>query len=169
MIFDAQLTSQGRALAMAAEMHHLIPKPEVCLVSPLRRCMETAHLALSTSGIDCEMIAEPLLRERLMLSSDVGSLKSGLKRDFPSISFPDMEGMEEEWWFAGEGGNNTHSCDRIDKEPAEQYEARLQVLRSKLRARRESCILLVSHWGVFNSITGLDLAPAQIATFDLTP
>ena len=171
MIFDAQLTSQGTSIAMAAgvEIQKLsTSRPDVVLVSPLRRCMETAQILLSNSNIDCEVMAFPLLRERLTLSSDVGSIKSVLMRDFPSVSFPsdasDGEGMDEEWWFRGEG--NSSMSDRIDKEPTEVYEARLQMLRARLRARKESCILIISHWGVINSLTGLDLSPAQIANVD---
>ena len=178
MIFDPSLTSQGKSealkLVQKLSQEGLMPRPDIVLVSPLRRCMETAKLLFSSRAnqINCEVIAYPLLRERLTLSSEVGSLKSALQRDFPSISFPpasvspssiDGEGMEEEWWYKGsqeeeDGGG------LIVKEPLDVYEARLSVLRARLKERKEPCILIVTHWGVISNLTGLDLSPCQLAT-----
>ena len=44
---------------------------------------------------------------------------------------------------------------------------RVEQLRRKLAARPERCLVLVSHWGVLNKLTGLDLQPGQMATVEV--
>ncbi len=45
-----------------------------------------------------------------------------------------------------------------------EYLERLAALRRALAARREGVLLLVSHWGVLNTLAGVDLQPAELAT-----
>ena len=73
--FDTQLTELGRrqAAAKAAATSRLSPAPEVLLISPLRRTLQTAELAFP--GASCPRVVEPLARERIWLSSDVGTAR----------------------------------------------------------------------------------------------
>ena len=73
--FDTQLTELGRrqAAAKAAATSRLSPAPEVLLISPLRRTLQTAELAFPQAN--CPRVVEPLARERIWLSSDVGTAR----------------------------------------------------------------------------------------------
>ena len=64
------------------------PMPQVVLVSPLTRALQTAVGAFEGLGIKVEVL--PDLRERLTESCDVGRQTDELRRDFPSVDFSSL-------------------------------------------------------------------------------
>ena len=72
-LYDTQLTELGRrqASGKAATTARLSPAPEVLLISPLRRTLQTAQLAFP--DVSCPRSAYALARERIWLSSDIGT------------------------------------------------------------------------------------------------
>lgn len=46
------------------------------------RCLETATIAVVGGGVGLPLVSEPLLRERVVLSSEVGRPKSQLQEEF---------------------------------------------------------------------------------------
>uniref|UniRef100_A0A7S0RNA3 Uncharacterized protein n=1 Tax=Chlamydomonas leiostraca TaxID=1034604 RepID=A0A7S0RNA3_9CHLO len=181
MLFDARLSAEGARVARALRgaVAALHPPPEAVLVSPLTRCLQTAQCAgVGGEGWDVPVQVEPLLRERVTLSSEVGRHPGDLAAEFPQFSFPpDMPAV---WWWAGEGGANTPAQASgaaggwgapaslrpgasIEKEPEAEYTARLAALRAVLAARPERVLLLVSHWGVIRALTGRELSAGQMA------
>jgi len=55
---------------------------QLLVVSPLTRALQTATLAFGPQ-LACPALVEPLLRERLYLSSDVGRHPQDLAQEFP--------------------------------------------------------------------------------------
>lgn len=169
MMYDTVLTKAGaqKAAELAPRVAALHPRPEVVLVSPLTRCLQTATLAcedLLASGAPVRLEVEPLLRERLVLSSEVGRPPSHLREDFPEVAFP--PDMPDVWWYQPpRRPGEPHADPRVVvQEPQGEYLERLGALRRTLAARREGVLLLVSHWGVLNALAGVDLQPAELAT-----
>lgn len=153
--YDTRLTRAGRqkAAELAASISSLQPPPQLVLVSPLTRCLETASLALglplsqgpdsrggedslsgasSGSGVasgaaplyrpplHAPVVAEPLLRERVTLSSEVGRPAALLRRDFTAVDFSRVEaaaaaaGRRQRWWWTGPTGADNLGPDDYD-------------------------------------------------------
>lgn len=98
---DAKLTQRGRlqATAVGPKLARTKPCPEVILVSPLSRTLQTAVIGLSTiRHLDIPMIAEENVRERIGLHvcdkrSDVKNIQKMFQKvDFSNIKEgPDVE------------------------------------------------------------------------------
>ncbi|GIL46933.1 hypothetical protein Vafri_3802 [Volvox africanus] len=116
----------------------------------------------SVSRLQVPMVAEPLLRERLTLSSEVGRFPSELRTDFPGIHFP--ADMPSVWWYTATPDADPRD---VSREPQEVYEERLAALRHLLAQRPERCLLLVAHWGVLKALTGADLHPGEMTTVEV--
>ena len=71
----------------------LLVLPQVLLVSPLSRALDTAARAFRS--VQCPRVVEPLAAERIWLSSDVGTPASQLAEAFPQY---DLTGLDEIWW-----------------------------------------------------------------------
>ncbi|PNW74683.1 hypothetical protein CHLRE_12g487150v5 [Chlamydomonas reinhardtii] len=163
LLYDTVLSREGlrRVEALGPAVAALRPQPEAVLVSPLTRCLQTAVIVTSGLQRGLRVEAEPLLRERVTLSSEIGRAPSELTNDFPEVAFP--TDMDDVWWYTG-GATDPKA---IVKEPQEVYERRLAELRRRLAARPERCLLLVSHWGVLHALAGRDLQPGEVATVEV--
>lgn len=167
MLFDARLTSEGRhkAEALQIQIAALETKPPKIYCSPLTRCLETATLAFKP--LNAEIIALPLLRERLQLSSEVGRPFEELKADFPDVNFELFmpQSNNEPWWYHENiNGINKDSNDGIIQEPESVYLERLDELRQLLADESAECLALVSHWGVLKHLTDRDLDLCELQT-----
>lgn len=156
--YDARLTNQGKEQALKASklVGRLQPCPEVVLVSPLTRALETCALAFGDLDIPVEV--EPLLRERIVLSSEVGRSPSFLREEFPGFDFSRLQ--DDVWWHTERPDDLSLVC----KEPDVVYRERLAELRRYLKHRPEGCVALVTHWGVVHSLTGMALDSAELKT-----
>ncbi len=68
--FDTTLTDRGRSeVRSAAARVRQLPPPDLLVVSPLTRAIQSAELAFE--GVSCPRIVHPLATERLEHSSDV--------------------------------------------------------------------------------------------------
>ena len=75
--FDTVLTDQGkREVRSAAGKVATLNAPDMLVVSPLTRALQSAELAFE--GVDCPRIVHPLATERLEHSSDVRHPQVGL-------------------------------------------------------------------------------------------
>jgi len=165
LLWDARLTDGGLAAARAAAPAVAALRPQVILCSPLSRALQTAVAAAGGCGARIE--AQPLLRERLLLSSEVGRRRSELERDFPSVDFSALGDGDDCWWWPQDeraGGARPASGAAVAQEPQAVYAARLASLRELLAARQERALLLVSHAGVLAHLIGVDLQPCGLAT-----
>lgn len=104
LLFDTRLTAHGhrQASATAAAVARLRPTPQLVVVSPLTRALQTA--AASFAGIDVPLLAHPLARERLYLSSDVGRPRRQLEAEHPAVDFSHLPvangGPDAVWWHS---------------------------------------------------------------------
>jgi broad specificity phosphatase PhoE len=185
---------ERRAAAVAERARKLTPRPELVVASPLTRALQTAELAfgpLLDEGVPC--LALPLARERLFLSSDVGRNGAELAAEFPRWAAT-LERLEDGWWRTvdGSGGSGSSSLsggddegpssaprrsrrrlrtptpkpnDAVDEEGDDAFAARMDALGEWLRARPESCVAVVSHWGVIYESTGVEFENVEMRAF----
>ncbi|GIL88886.1 hypothetical protein Vretimale_16910 [Volvox reticuliferus] len=164
MMYDTILTARGKAGAQAAARvaERLNPKPELLVVSPLSRALQTAQMAF-LPHYDGPVLVEPLARERVWHASDIGSSREHLARTFPDTRFQ-FEALPDVWWHCTDPRNPR----KVGLEPEDAFKARVQALRLWLAERPEQCIAVVAHWGLLNELTGgADFENCQIRTFVL--
>lgn len=125
------------------------------------------------------VLAHPLLRERVYTASDTGRPVAVLEEEFPSIDFSEchkarkkrkgVEGKNDAndiWWYTGLDENGTIDQDykewrphgqgqwyAVPGEPAAVFEKRMEELKNWLFQRKETKILLVTHWGVLRYLS----------------
>ncbi|GBF89106.1 hypothetical protein Rsub_01823 [Raphidocelis subcapitata] len=175
LLWDTRLTEAGAkgARAAARATARLSPPPELLVVSPLTRAIQTALLAFGERP-PCPVLVEPLFRERLYLSSDVGRPPAELATEFPHLEF---DHLPDVWWHSddeasgsdeggsgtssggGGGGNSRNRNGSVEplpyaEEPDDVFAERIEAARAWLEARPERSIAVVTHWGVLHSLTG---------------
>ncbi len=125
------------------------------------------------------VLAHPLLRERVYTASDTGRPVSVLEEEFPSIDFSECHnshkkkqvddgdhGAKDIWWYTGLDNNGTleegyeewrpHGQGQwyaVPGEPEAVFEKRMEELKVWLFQRKETNILLVTHWGVLRYLS----------------
>ena len=128
--FDTVLTDHGkREVRSAAGKVAALHRPDLLVVSPLTRALQSAELAFE--GIDCPRIVHPLATERLEHSSDVrwlrlgplrllsmldihggcrwlqvGRLRTELEQEFPAYDFDLVDNGI--WWHSGGSTDPKH-------------------------------------------------------------
>lgn len=167
MLWDTVLTVDGMAGARkrSSRAAKLYPPPQVLLVSPLTRTLQTADLAFSDYRGHREV--EPLLRERLYLSSDVGTSRDTLSTRFPHYNFASLEDV---WWYDAVGLRDQRpSMVQVEQlmEPEGVFKRRCGDLRASLASRPEEVIGVVSHWGVLRELTGREFENVELRTYVL--
>lgn len=183
-IFDTRLSPAGIAEAIAKHEHWItapgtsqdidFSSVEVILASPLSRTMETAQYLFfhkeKLLGDHVPKLVHPLLRERLYMSSDVGRMRHELIVDFPDWSL-DHVPHDSEWWHVHDDDKHgpyeewrpverTYVC---HGEPDHVFQDRMKDLKNWLLQRPEKTMIVVAHWGVIASLTGLDFKNCEIA------
>eukprot|EP00798_Chlamydomonas_sp_ICE-L_P016601 gene16601-22841_t len=162
--FDTVLTPDGREGAKMAsrKVKALAVKPEVLVVSPLTRALQTADFAFG--HMDVPVVVEALARERVWLSSDCGSSPEELARNWPAerYSFSHLPAI---WWSNGGNKDPKH----VVLEPEEDLTARVQLFREWLLARPEKVIGLVAHWGLLDELTGDSFSNCELRSYGLHP
>lgn len=164
-LWDTVLTNDGEKGASRAreKISKLSPQPQVLIVSPLTRTLQTADLAFA--DYKGPRVIEKLARERLYLSSDAGTTPDLLQAKFPQYDFSALERI---WWFAGEKFPDNPRPEVIDMEPEEEFKSRCEELKSSLASRPEDVIALVSHWGVLRELSGgYEFENVEIKTYSL--
>ena len=119
------------------------------LTSPYSRALQTAEIIADTLGLPLEV--EPLVRERCAFACDVGLPRSELARRWPHVGF---DHLPERWWPE-------------DEESEEALSDRCRTFASQAIARDGwDRLVVVTHWGVIRSLTGLQLGNCEHVRFD---
>jgi broad specificity phosphatase PhoE len=147
-IADAGLTEAGVVQAKAAAAALRGEDVRVVLASPYTRTLQTAEVI--AEGLGLSITVEPLVRERVFFSCDIGSPRSQLVAQWPAVDFGDLP---ERWW--------------PDPEESEAELAQRCALFRAAAAQRPDWrhLVVVSHWGFIRGLTGQALTNGSALRF----
>jgi broad specificity phosphatase PhoE len=181
---DTQLTPRGvaqaealnRKLQQQAERweRNMDEQIDLLVCSPLWRTLQTASIAFAGDRLrQVPRLVNPAVRERMWLSSDVGTPASDLAAAWAEEGW-DFAGIPDTWWYTEDSerwrendwrkaGEYVH-CG----EPAEPFAQRLEEFKEWLLARPEGRIAVVTHWGAIYGLTGKDLKNCEVLELRLS-
>jgi len=141
--YDARITKRGESQALKAKnvLQNIHFDTYIC--SPLTRTLQTFSIIFP----DNKPIIEPLIREHLFHSCDVGRQPSSLKKDFTSFDFSNLNDF---WW----NNNKPINEKKIVKENFNDIKNRLDKFKLWLNKSNSNTIALVSHGTFLSQITG---------------
>ena len=141
--YDARITKRGESQALKAKnvLENIHFDTYIC--SPLTRTLQTFSIIFP----DNKPIIEPLIREHLFHSCDVGRQPSSLKKDFTSFDFSNLNDF---WW----NNNIPINEKKIVKENFNDIKNRLDKFKLWLNKSNSNTIALVSHGTFLSQITG---------------
>ena len=141
--YDARITKRGEGQALKAKnvLENIHFDTFIC--SPLTRTLQTFSIIFP----DNKPIIEPLIREHLFHSCDVGRQPSSLKKDFTSFDFSNLNDF---WW----NNNRPINEKKIVKENFNDIKNRLDKFKLWLNKSNSNTIALVSHGTFLSQITG---------------
>eukprot|EP00470_Lotharella_oceanica_P005264 CAMPEP_0170167804 /NCGR_PEP_ID=MMETSP0040_2-20121228/1099_1 /TAXON_ID=641309 /ORGANISM="Lotharella oceanica, Strain CCMP622" /LENGTH=241 /DNA_ID=CAMNT_0010405935 /DNA_START=289 /DNA_END=1014 /DNA_ORIENTATION=- len=122
-------------------------QPEVVIVSPLRRTIQTAlntfsHLVDGKNKMKVPFVAKTNSREKTGRNMwDKRRKLSEIKKDFPMIDYSDIKSEEDDLWTS-------------KRETAEQVAVRARKLMVELGSRKEKVIAICSHSGLLKQLFG---------------
>eukprot|EP01127_Copromyxa_protea_P016940 TRINITY_DN5126_c0_g1_i1.p1 TRINITY_DN5126_c0_g1~~TRINITY_DN5126_c0_g1_i1.p1 ORF type:complete len:465 (-),score=82.18 TRINITY_DN5126_c0_g1_i1:60-1454(-) len=173
-IFNPYITEKGVAQAedRRAKLKELNFQFELIVVSPMRRTLQTASIALKdyiSAGV--RMMGHPLLREQFSESDDIGDAPRDIKLYWPRVDWSYFPDEPEVWWYSGlaDDPNRTVLSQRelSVASPDGWEEPWIDVLKRAaefedwLRTRPESHICVVSHGGFIEALVGPRLGNAE--------
>ena len=141
--YDAKITKRGESQALKAKNVLENINFDTFICSPLTRTLQTFSIIFP----DKKPIIEPLIREHLFHSCDVGRQPDNLKKDFKSFDFSNLN---EFWW----NNNKPINEKKIVKENFNDIKNRLEKFKSWLSKNNSNTIALVSHGTFLSQITG---------------
>jgi len=160
LLFDTRLTKDGEAQAERLNsqfISKLSPRPELLIVSPLARALQTADLAFMDVMPDVPRLIVPEAAEKVWHSSDIGTDPQSLSSAYPNYDFSQLE---ERWWY---NGNSTNRDPRnIVEEPYDVFFDRIGRLYDIIASRPERSIALVAHWGTLLALTGKEFENCEL-------
>ena len=141
--YDARITKKGEGQALKAKnvLENIHFDTFIC--SPLTRTLQTFSIIFP----DKRPIIEPLIREHLFHSCDVGRQPGSLKKDFTSFDFSNLNDF---WW----NNNRPINEKKIVKENFNDIKNRLDKFKLWLNKSNSNTIALVSHGTFLSQITG---------------
>jgi len=141
--YDARITKKGEGQALKAKKVLENIHFDTFICSPLTRTLQTFSIIFP----DKKPIIEPLIREHLFHSCDVGRQPSSLKKDFTSFDFSNLNDF---WW----NNNKPINEKKIVKENFNDIKNRLDKFKLWLNKSNSNTIALVSHGTFLSQITG---------------
>ena len=148
--WDARLTPEGEKqaylIAVKQQWRQQKGLPEVVVVSPLTRAIQTATIGFpnTTTANGIKFVAPPfvatsLARERIWIHScDRRRPRHELEAEFPHVNFADVAHGDDEMWDNKE--------DQPSADDSAACTARARALLEWLWARPEKDIAVVTHW-----------------------
>jgi broad specificity phosphatase PhoE len=182
---DARLSPKGRrecdALAGRLARQTWLSDVELVVVSPLRRCLETAARGVMPAlvtpsaslkrGTAPTVIVLPWITERVYTMGDIGTSPNSLRLEWPTF---DWSLVQDEWWYREDGHEDLpewrpHGQGQwyaVPGEPMTAFQARMASADAWLRERSERHILLVTHWAVIRHYTSREVANCEVAVLE---
>lgn len=159
--FDAPLSPAGVEQVRAARRVLEDVPVDLVITSPLTRALQTTTGLFDGHRRRPPILVQPLMRERVENSCDVGRPPAQLAVDFPSINVGHLDDI---WWHADGAPDARGIC----VEPVSSVAARALQFRDYLRQRPERCIAVVGHGTFFFHLTGRSLANCEVLRVDLS-
>ena len=144
--YDAKITEKGEDQAIKAREDLKKIQFDSYICSPLTRTMQTFSIIFPGK----KPLLEPLIREQLYHSCDVGRQPNILKKEFPEFDFSNLN---KYWW----NNDETINEKKIVKENFNDIKIRLDKFKLWLNTNDSSTIALVSHGTFLSQITGFFL------------
>ncbi len=154
---DARLTDYGLAQVEAARATARGLAVEAVYVTPFTRALQTAH---GLFGDSVPMHVEPLHREHLYSSCDVGRSPTELALEFPHLSF---DHLDDPWWHDGPEDERG-----IPVEPEPVFVARVETFRRWVRSLPLRRVAIVGHGTFLHQLTGKHFANCEIHKWEPT-
>jgi broad specificity phosphatase PhoE len=150
-IRDAPLTGLGREQARGAAAALEGAPLERIVASPYTRTIETAEIL--AARLRLPITVEPLIGERAAFSCDVGTPAALLAERWPHLAF---HHLGDPWWPAHEESEEALAlrCGRFREAVAGSEDWRR--------------ILVVTHWGVIRTLTGMPVKNCTALRWDPT-
>lgn len=139
--WDSPLTPVGleQCEKLALGVQNLTSPPDVVVVSPLRRAIQTAEIGFRVDGAGPPFVATELARERVSFHTCDGRRPlSEIKADFPFVDFAEVAEEHDAMWNTKEDQPTEHA--------SEACASRAAAFLDWLHARPENNIAVVSHW-----------------------
>lgn len=156
MIFDAPITDLGRQQAIATRDHVRDLPVERVIVSPLTRTLQTASLIFEDR---VPFQVDPVVREQLSNSCDVGRKPVELAQDYPHLEF---DHLEDCWWHDGERDHRGFAV-----EPHSVLQNRADGFADLLKREKAHSTAIVTHGNFIHALTGIQPDNCQIVRFDV--
>ena len=138
-LIDSPLTSQGRDECLAKREEAKRLNPELIVVSPLHRAVQTAQLTYADRVGVVRFVAHDLCREELgLLMCNKRRPLSESIRDFPNVEFSMTSGEEDTLWMPNEREKPTAKSQRV-----------YSLLADYIQHRPEKEISVVGHSAYF--------------------
>lgn len=132
-VIDSPLTSVGVQQATDLSQRWKKKKDiELVLVSPLKRCLETANIIFKDTQIP--ILCQEFLRE-YPIGEDTCNMRSPtnyLKNDYPNIDFSDIQLQIDSLWTE-------------ERETIDQLNHRIETMIQYIQKRKETKIAIISH------------------------
>ena len=141
--YDARITKRGEGQSLRAKEILKNINFDTFICSPLTRTLQTFSIIFPNKN----PIIEPLIREHLFHSSDVGRQPKELKKEFSSFDFSNLN---KYWW----NNNKPINEKKIVKENFNDIKNRLDNFKIWLNNKDSNTVALVSHGTFLSQITG---------------
>ena len=154
LIYDAPLTELGMEQADLARQKVAEYGIQQVISSPLTRAVQTAlHIFEGRAPI----AIEPLHREMVCNSCDVGRSPKELAEDFPMLDFSHLD---DHWWH--KGPENEHG---VPHEPEDIFNGRVEKFATLLESSTMRPLAIIGHGLFFQTLLGRFMQNCEIAKY----
>jgi len=150
--FDARLTEKGHAQVAAAQAQLASTPYDIVIATPLTRAIQTAQ---GIFGSRVPIVIDPVHREWLCSSCDVGRSIRDLAEDFPMLDFAHLS---DPWWHHGQPLNQ-HG---FAIEPEHLLAERVAAFKAMIASRAEQRIAVVGHGDFFHRLIGRQMHNCEV-------
>jgi broad specificity phosphatase PhoE len=177
--FDPDLTPVGIEQAKARQKEIESLHVDVVVVSPLLRTLKTCKLVFSHLIGKVPFVVQPLCREQVTESDDIGKMKDTMEAQYPEYDWA-LVPEKQFWWYIPddrkvEGENDLAGFNKRYKEcggwvePVPVLANRVREFEAWLVSRPEASIAVVSHGDFIECMTGQNLRNAAHLMFEVDP
>ena len=142
-IFDAELTAKGRKQAKKTSKRLKNVEFNFVICSPLSRAIQTYEIIFSKRFP--KLYINPLMREHVAHSCDIGKQPEELITKFPDIDF---SSLNKYWWNNGEEIQEK----KIIYESIEDLNLRVQKFKKLIKNIKEKRVAVIGHGTFFSKI-----------------